>query len=109
MEIKEAQKKVDEMIQEYGGYWEPLSMMARITEEVGELARALNIKHGGKKSKGDGDGRDVEEELSDVLFTTLAIANREGIDLEKEFMEKVGWSHERNKEVYKEDNDNINI
>ncbi len=44
MEISEAQKKVDELIQSFGGYWEPLSMMARITEETGELARALNIK-----------------------------------------------------------------
>jgi len=107
MDIKEAQKKVDDMIQQYGGYWEPLSMMARITEEVGELARALNIKHGGKRSKGEGDGREIEDEIADVLFTTLAIANREGIDLDKEFLRKIRDSHDKIKEVYSNDNTNI--
>ena len=99
MEIKEAQKMVDEFIMEYGGYWEPLSMMARITEEVGELARAMNIKYGGKKSKGEGDGRDIEKELVDVLFTVLALANMEKIDIEKEFVEKVGHDHDKCEKV----------
>jgi NTP pyrophosphatase (non-canonical NTP hydrolase) len=105
MEISETQKQVDQKIHDYGGYWEPLSMMARITEENGELARALNIKYGGKKSKHDSDGRDVEKELADVLFTTLAIANKEGIDLEKEFAEKVKFDENKLKEIY---NDNTN-
>jgi len=102
MEIKEAQDKVDKLIKEYGGYWEPLSMMARITEEIGELARAVNIKHGGKKSKDDGDGRDIEKELSDVLFTTLAMANKFEIDLEKEFVDKINKDVEKMKGVYTE-------
>jgi NTP pyrophosphatase (non-canonical NTP hydrolase) len=94
------------MIMKYGGYWEPVSMMARITEEVGELARAINIKHGGKKSKGDQDGRDVEKELADVLFTTLAIANKEGVDLEKEFAEKVGLDYKKMEKVYNNEDGN---
>ena len=61
MKIKEAQKQVDDKIKEYGGYWEPLSMLARLTEEVGELARAMNQKYGGKKKKFESDGRDIEE------------------------------------------------
>jgi len=100
MEIKEAQKQVDKLIMKYGGYWEPLSMMARITEEIGELARALNIKHGGKRSKFEGDGRDVEKELADVLFTILAIANKESVNLDKEFCEKLGIDYEKCKGVY---------
>jgi len=100
MEIKEAQKKVDELIKEYGGYWEPLSMMARITEEVGELARALNIKYGGKRSKYEGDGRDVEEELSDIMVTLLAIANSQGVDIEKEFKDKIDKDFEKIKKIY---------
>ena len=100
MEISQAQKQVDEFIIKHGGYWEPLSMMARITEELGELARAMNIKHGGKKSKFEGDGRDVEQELADVLFTLLAIANKEGIDLEKEFCGKIGIDYEKCKGAY---------
>jgi NTP pyrophosphatase (non-canonical NTP hydrolase) len=100
MEINEAQKQVDEFINKYGGYWEPLSMMARITEEIGELARAMNIKHGQKKSKGKDDGREIEKEISDVFFTTLALANKEGINLEKEFLDKINYDKEKCKGVY---------
>lgn len=105
MEIKDLQKEVDKMIQKYGGYWRPLSMMARITEEVGELARAMNIKHGDKRSKGEGDGREIEKELADVVFTTFAIANAEGVDLEKVFMEKLRLDYEKMKGVYSKDDD----
>jgi NTP pyrophosphatase (non-canonical NTP hydrolase) len=97
MEIKEAQQKTDELIKHYGDYWEPLSMLARATEEVGELSRAMNIKYGGKKSKGSQDGRQIGEELSDVLFTILAIANSEKIDLTKEFEAKIKKDYEKAK------------
>lgn len=102
MEIKEAQEKTDELIQHYGGYWQPLSMLARLTEEVGELSRAMNIKYGGKKSKFDGDGREIEKEISDVLVTVLAIANSEKIDLSKEVELKLKKDFEKMKGVYKE-------
>jgi NTP pyrophosphatase (non-canonical NTP hydrolase) len=100
MKISEAQKKARELILHYGDFWPPLSMMARITEEVGELARAMNIKYGGKKSKGDGDGREIENELADILFTTLAIAEAQEIDLEKVYEEKVKKDFEKMKGVY---------
>ncbi len=100
MEIKEAQRKVDETIKQYGGYWEPLSMMARLSEEVGELARALNIKYGGKRSKFEGDGREIEDELADVFYMALAIANKEGIDMNEIFVRKMEQSHDKYKEVY---------
>lgn len=100
MEIKDAQEKVNDLINHYGGYWEPLSMLARLVEEVGELSRAMNIKYGGKKSKTKDDGRDVEKELSDVMFTILAIANKEGIDLDKELGEKILSDYEKCKGVY---------
>lgn len=102
MEINNAQEKVDELIQKYGSYWESLSMLARLVEEVGELSRTMNIKYGGKKSKFDGDGRDIEKEISDVLFTILAIANKEEIDLSKELSEKIGIDYEKCKGVYNE-------
>ncbi len=107
MEINEAQKKAKELILHYGDFWPPLSMMARITEEVGELARAMNIKYGGKRSKGDGDGREIGKELSDILFTTLAIAEAQGIDLEKVYEKKVEADYEKMKGVYSK-NDNTN-
>lgn len=101
MEIKDAQKDVDERIKEYGGYWEPLSMFARLAEEVGELGRAINIKYGGKRKKHDNDGKELEEEASDVLFTLLAICNTLNIDLETEFNRKNAKTHNTYKEVYK--------
>jgi len=100
MEIRDAQEKVDKRIQELGGYWQPLSMLARITEEVGELARAMNIKYGDKRSKHEGDGRDLEKELADVQFTLLAIANRCEVDVEKALKEKMGEIYERDKRTY---------
>lgn len=100
MEVKDIQEEVDKMIVKYGGYWRPLSMMARISEEVGELARAMNIKHGDKRSKGDGDGREIEKELADVVFTTFAIANAEDVDLEKAFRSKLDLNYEKMAEVY---------
>jgi NTP pyrophosphatase (non-canonical NTP hydrolase) len=100
MEIKKAQENVDEIIKTYGGYWQPLSMLARLVEEVGELSRAVNIKHGDKKSKSQGDGREIEKELSDVMFTILAISNALNIDLDKEFNEKINKDLERNKGIY---------
>lgn len=104
MEIKQAQIKVDTKIKEYGGYWESLSMMARLTEEVGELARAMNQKYGGKKKKHSNDGREIAQELADVFYTILAISNKEKIDLDTEFNLKTDKSHNIYKEVYKNGN-----
>ena len=101
MEIITAQEKVDDLIKHYGGYWEPLSMLARLTEEVGELSRIMNIKFGGKRSKfeGDGDG-ELKEELADVLFTTLALANTTKIDISKAINNKLEKDFEKCKGVY---------
>ncbi len=101
MELKQAQQIVDKTIIEYGGYWEPLSMLARLMEEVGELSRCMNIKFGQKRSKNKEDGNEIEEELSDILFTTLAIANKLNINLEEEFESKLIKDHNKYKEVYK--------
>ena len=100
MEISEAQKKVEEIILHYGDYWEPLSMMASVSEEVGELARAMNIKYGGKKSKGEEDGREIEEEMADILVSVLAIANVEKIDMGKALNRKIEKDYEKMKGVY---------
>jgi len=100
MDIKEAQEKVDKRIQELGGYWQPLSMLARLTEEMGELARAMNIKYGEKRAKNDEDGRNLEKELADVQFTILAIANRCDISVEKALIEKMGEDYNIDKQTY---------
>jgi len=67
---------------------------------VGELARAMNQKFGGKKKKFEGDGKEIEDELADVTYTILALANSLNIDLDQELNRKMKESHQKSKEVY---------
>lgn len=94
--IKEAQKEVDIWANQFTKpYFEPLSMMAAMSEEVGEVARVLNRMYGDKKSKKDEDLKDLNEELGDVLFTLICMANRENIDLEEAFKNKMDKVYNR--------------
>ena len=86
MTIEEAQRAVDAWVsQQSGGYWPPLSNLARLIEEVGELARELNHIHGHKPKKPDEPASDVALELADILFVVIAIANEQRIDLDAAF------------------------
>jgi NTP pyrophosphatase (non-canonical NTP hydrolase) len=81
--LKDAQARVDAWISQFEeGYWPPLSNLARLTEEVGELAREMNHRFGHKPKKADEPDQDLAIELADVLFVLLVIANEQGIDLE---------------------------
>jgi NTP pyrophosphatase (non-canonical NTP hydrolase) len=80
--IEEAQRAVDEWIQKSGGYWPPLSNLARLVEEVGELSRELNHRYGEKRRKTSEPEGDIALELGDILFVTLALANEQDIDLD---------------------------
>ena len=82
MELSEAQARVDAWIGRFEeGYWPPLANLARLTEEVGELARLLNHRFGPKTKKPEELEQDLGEELADVLFVLIVIANDQGIDL----------------------------
>lgn len=82
MELKEAQARVDEWIGEFEeGYWPPLANLARLTEEVGELARLVNHRFGPKTKKPGEAEQDLALELADVLFVLLVMANEQGIDM----------------------------
>jgi NTP pyrophosphatase (non-canonical NTP hydrolase) len=86
MTMREAQAAVDAWIRSTGtGYWPPLSNLARLTEEVGELARELNHRYGHKPKRADEPAQDLAIELADVLFVLIAIANEQNIDLEDAF------------------------
>lgn len=77
------QKQIDTILQGYEKpYWSPLSNVARLTEEVGEVARIINHKYGDKPKKPTETEDDLEDELADVLWSVICLANQEGVDLD---------------------------
>ncbi len=82
--LTQFQKDIDTWAQEHKKpYWEPLSIFARIAEETGELGRIINHLYGDKPKKDTEDPQDLAEEMADIVFAVLCLANREGIDMEK--------------------------
>ncbi|WP_010173138.1 nucleotide pyrophosphohydrolase [Bacillus coahuilensis] len=81
--MHELQKEVDDYISQFKeGYFSPLAMMARLTEELGELAREINHSFGEKPKKSNEKENTIEEELGDVLFVIICLANSLNISLE---------------------------
>lgn len=86
MSFQPIQREVDEWISQFEeGYFSPLPMLARLTEEVGELARAVMHHHGGKRPKPDEEAGDVGGEIADAMFVLVCMANSLGIDLDAKF------------------------
>lgn len=86
MDIKNAQKIVDEWINQHGvRYFNELTNMAQLTEEVGEVARIIARRYGEQSEKESDKNKDLGEELADVLFVVLCLANQTGVDLQKAF------------------------
>nr|WP_294860867.1 nucleotide pyrophosphohydrolase [uncultured Fluviicola sp.] len=84
MEISEAQKKVDQWIKEVGvRYFNELTNMAMLTEEVGEVARIIARRYGEQSEKESDKDKDLGDELADVLFVVICLANQTGVDLEE--------------------------
>lgn len=99
--MKKIQKRVDDWVQQYKvPYWKPLEIMARITEETGELARELNHRFGPKKKKSHEDKKEVGEEIGDVIFSLTCLANSLNIDLEKSFDYVMEKCYNRDKERF---------
>lgn len=96
MSFAPAQRDVDEWISQFEeGYFAPLPMLARLTEEVGELARVLMHLHGGKKPKPGEDPGDVGDEIADALFVLICLANSLDIDLDEKFAAMMAKIRER--------------
>ena len=90
MDIKDAQIEVDNWINEHGvRYFNELTNMAQLTEEVGEVARIIARRYGEQSEKESDKDKDLGEELADVMFVVLCLANQTGIDLQAAFDKKL--------------------
>ncbi len=84
MQIKEAQQLVDQWIQEVGvRYFNELTNLAMLTEEVGEVARIIARRYGEQSEKDSDKNKDLGDEMADVLFVLICLANQTGVDLEE--------------------------
>ncbi len=94
-----AQKSVDEWIKNHGvRYFDELTNMAQLTEEVGEVARIISRRYGEQSEKESDKEKDLGEELADVLFVVLCLANQTGVDLQQAFEKKLQIKTDRDRE-----------
>ena len=90
MNIIDAQKQVDEWIKTHGvRYFNELTNMAQLTEEVGEVARIIARRYGEQSEKESDKNKDLGEELADVVFVVLCLANQTGVNLQEAFDKKL--------------------
>jgi NTP pyrophosphatase (non-canonical NTP hydrolase) len=98
MTIEEAQKQVDEWIRQYGvRYFNELTNMACLTEEVGELARIIARTYGEQSFK-EGEKHDLGDEMADILWVLICLANQTGVDLTEAFKKNLEKKTSRDKE-----------
>ena len=99
MTIDEAQKSVDDWIKKYGvRYFSELTNMACLTEEVGELARVIARKYGDQSFK-TGEKENLEEEMADVLWVLICLANQTGVNLTKALEQSFAKKTNRDKDI----------
>ena len=102
MELQKVQKKVDDWIKEHGvRYFDELTNMAQLSEEVGEVARIISRRYGEQSEKESDKSKDLGEELADVIFVTLCLANQTGVNLQKAFDKKIQLKSKRDHERHK--------
>lgn len=102
MTIRQAQQQVDEWIKTIGvRYFSELTNMAILTEEVGELARIMARQYGDQSFKESDKGRDLGDEMADVLWVLVCLANQTGVDLEKAWEKNVAKKTNRDGERHK--------
>ena len=96
MNIENAQQAVDNWIKAHGvRYFNELTNMVQLTEEVGEVARIIARRYGEQSEKESDKGKDLGEELADVLFVVLCLANQTGVNLQEAFNDKLDLKAKR--------------
>ncbi|MCT4622732.1 MAG: nucleotide pyrophosphohydrolase [Schleiferiaceae bacterium] len=102
MGINQAQKMVDCWIQEFGvRYFSELTNMVILTEEVGELARLMARKYGDQSFKDSDKNRELADEMADVLWVLICLANQTGVDLNEAFLKNIEKKSVRDKDRHK--------
>ncbi len=102
MTIEEAQHKVDEWIKTYGvRYFSPLTNMAILTEEVGEVARVMARTYGDQSFKPSDECKNLADELADVMWVLMCIANQTGVDLTDAFAKNIEKKTARDSQRHK--------
>lgn len=105
MDLKNAQKEVDDWIKNHGvRYFNELTNMAQLTEEVGEVARIIARRYGEQSEKESDKNKDLGEELADVVFVVLCLANQTGIDLQAAFDKKMDLKTNRDHDRHHNNN-----
>lgn len=103
MTLAEAQKAVDDWINEFGvRYFNELTNMAQLTEEVGEVARIIARRYGEQSEKDSDKEKDLGDELADVLFVLICLANQTGIDLQAALQKNLDKKTKRDATRHKE-------
>ncbi len=101
MSFKPIQKDVHEWASQFTmPYWQPLEIMARLTEETGELAREVNHRWGPKKKKSTEEKKELEDEMGDIIFTLCCLANSQHIDLDEAWKRVMDKCYGRDKDRY---------
>lgn len=99
--LKQYQKEIDNWAQLHETpYWSPMSQLARVIEEVGELARIYNHEYGDKIKKPTEEPDDFEGEIGDIIFALMCIANRHGVDLDAAVQSAVDKAQGRDKDRF---------
>ena len=102
MKLQKAQKTVDDWIKKHGvRYFDVLTNMAQLTEEVGEVARIISRRYGEQSEKESDKSKDMGEELADVIFVVLCLANQTGVNIQKAFDKKMQLKTQRDFERHK--------
>ena len=103
MLIKEAQQQVDQWIKTTGvRYFSELTNMAMLAEEVGEVARIIARRYGDQSEKDSDKGKDLGDEMADVLWVLLCLANQTGVDLTEAFKKTLEKKNQRDKDRHRQ-------
>ena len=99
--LREMQVMVDDWVSQFDpAHWPPLSMLAQVTEEVGELARNLNNEYGGRVKKDADNIKGMKEEICDIMFGLICLANAHNLDLDKAWKDTISKRCNRDKNRY---------